>query len=76
MLVGFAVTSARTELRAGEQSVSSPRVARPAEAPLVIPMELLANRPLVRASINGQGPFPFLVVPEEQATLIDQSSRQ
>jgi len=41
------------------------------EAPVLIPMELLANRPLVRATINGQGPFGFLVVTGAAQTLID-----
>ncbi len=34
-------------------------------------MELLANRPLVRVKVNGQGPFAFLVAPEASAALID-----
>jgi hypothetical protein len=34
-------------------------------------MELIANRPLVRAMVNGQGPFAFLVVPDARRTLID-----
>ena len=31
----------------------------------------LANRPLVRAMVNGEGPFAFLVVPGARRTLID-----
>ena len=38
---------------------------------VLIPMELLANRPLVRAMVNGQGPFALLVVPDARRTLID-----
>jgi hypothetical protein len=38
---------------------------------VLIPMELLANRPLVRAMVNGQGPVAFLIVPETRRTLID-----
>lgn len=37
----------------------------------LIPLELLANRPLVRAMVNGQGPFALLVVPGARRTLID-----
>ncbi len=39
--------------------------------PVAIPMELLANRPIVRFTVNGQGPFPFLVAPKEPRSLID-----
>ncbi len=47
--------------------------AGPAQSPepVTIPMELLASRPLIRVTVNGQGPFPFLIGPEEQTTLID-----
>src|SRR5215510_10887170 len=38
---------------------------------VLIPMELLANRPLVRAMVNGQGPIAFLIVPDARRTLID-----
>ena len=40
-------------------------------AAIVIPMELLANRPLVRATVNGLGPFAFLIVPDASRTMID-----
>lgn len=67
-------------LFAGSSSVVSvrgaQRVARPAEqppAPIAIPMELLASRPLVRVTVNGQGPFPFLVGPEDRSTLLDEN---
>lgn len=40
--------------------------------PAVIPMELLANRPVIRATVNGQGPFAFLITPEDDTTLIDR----
>ena len=39
--------------------------------PVVVPFELMANRPLVRVTINGQGPFPILLGPEEQQSHID-----
>jgi hypothetical protein len=39
--------------------------------PVLIPMELLANRPLVRGMVNGQGPVAFLIVPDARRTLID-----
>ncbi len=35
-------------------------------------MELLASRPLIRAMVNGQGPFAFLLQPESAATQIDR----
>lgn len=38
---------------------------------VLIPLELIANRPLVRAMLNGQGPFALLVVPGARQTLID-----
>lgn len=38
---------------------------------VLIPMELLANRPMVRAMVNGQGPVALLVVPGARRTLID-----
>jgi len=38
---------------------------------VLIPMELLANLPLVRAMVNGQGPIAFLIVPDARRTLID-----
>jgi hypothetical protein len=45
--------------------------AAPSTASLDVPMELLASRPLVRAKINGQGPFALLVDPQAVTTLID-----
>jgi hypothetical protein len=53
-------------VRLGREPVVAPVV----EA-VVVPFELLANRPLVRVTINGQGPFPLLLGPEEQQTHID-----
>ena len=46
-------------------------VAEKVVEPITVPFELFANRPLVRVSINGQGPFPLLIGPEEQQTHID-----
>lgn len=46
-------------------------VVAPAVEPITVPFELFANRPLVRVAINGQGPFPLLIGPEEQQTHID-----
>ena len=45
-------------------------VVAPAVEPISLPFELIANRPVVRVSINGQGPFPLLIGPEEQQTHI------
>ncbi len=43
----------------------------PTEGALSIPMELLANRPVVRVKVNGQGPFAFLLAPQEPQSQID-----
>jgi hypothetical protein len=48
-----------------------PVVAAPVVEPVSVPFELFANRPLVRVAINGQGPFPLLLGPEEQQSQID-----
>lgn len=53
-------------VRFGRAPVEAPPV-----EPVTVPFELFANRPLVRVSINGQGPFPLLIGPEEQQTHID-----
>ena len=45
--------------------------AQEATQPVMISMELLANRPIVRATINGQGPFPFLLGSEDLRTIVD-----
>jgi hypothetical protein len=42
-----------------------------APARLEVPLERLVNRPLVRITVNGQGPFPFLIDAELTRTLID-----
>jgi hypothetical protein len=74
LLVGLAVTSTSGHfLAAGQQPTPSPGSKQPAKAPVAIKIELLANRPVVRVRINGQGPFTFLVAPEAEATLIDQT---
>jgi hypothetical protein len=52
--------------------LAAPSAPAPAAADaLVIPLELLANRPIVRFTVNGQGPFAFLVAPTELRSLID-----
>ena len=40
--------------------------------PLVLNLEFLAGRPLVRVSVNGMGPFAFLLSPQAETTLIDR----
>lgn len=40
--------------------------------PLVLNLEFLAGRPLVRVSVNGKGPFAFLLSPQAETTLIDR----
>jgi hypothetical protein len=39
---------------------------------LEVPLERLVNRPLVRITVNGKGPFPFLIDAEIPRTLIDR----
>lgn len=54
--------------------VLNPTAAAPAgEAPEVtsVPLELLASRPLIRVTVNGHGPLPFLIGPEGQPSMID-----
>jgi hypothetical protein len=41
--------------------------------PVVLSMELLAGRPLVRVSVNSKGPFAFLLSPEAETTLVDRT---
>lgn len=64
-----------------EQSVPPPpppvsnarRLAEPEKAgPIVLPMELVAGRPVIRMTINGKGPYAFLVSTGAQTTVIDQ----
>ena len=43
-----------------------------AQAPAYqIPLELLAGRPLIRVTINGEGPFAVLIDPQRSLTLLD-----
>jgi len=53
------------------RALSSEPASQPTSEPVMISMELLANRPIVRATLNGQGPFPFLLGSEDQRSLID-----
>ena len=49
------------------------RLAEPEKAgPIVLPMELVAGRPVVRLLVNGKGPYAFLVSTGAQATVIDE----
>jgi hypothetical protein len=55
-------------------SVSSAEVRVRAQdpQPVAIPMELMSGRPVIRVTVNGQGPYAFLIAPEDQATQIDR----
>ena len=56
----------------GAEQVLVPSGPAPAAVdPVVIPLELLANRPVVRFTVNGQGPFAFLVAPSAPRSVID-----
>ncbi|HYN08909.1 MAG TPA: aspartyl protease family protein [Vicinamibacterales bacterium] len=49
------------------------RLAEPeAAGPIVLPMELVAGRPVIRLMVNGKGPYAFLVSTGAQTTVIDE----
>jgi len=67
----FPATPAREPAKPATEQAKPAR--EPAKAaPVEVPMEMLAGRPLIRVTINGQGPFPLLVGPDVQKTLIDR----
>jgi hypothetical protein len=61
-----------------EQTASKPvsaarRLAEPEKpGPIVLPMELVSGRPVIRLMVNGKGPYAFLVSTGAQTTMIDQ----
>jgi hypothetical protein len=74
LLLSVTLASALGRFVAGDQQPARPpRSPKSVEAPIAIPMELLGGRPVIRAKVNGQGPFAWLIAPEAQATLIDQT---
>jgi hypothetical protein len=49
------------------------RLAEPeAPGPIVLPLELVAGRPVIRLLVNGKGPYAFLVSTGAQTTIIDE----
>jgi Aspartyl protease len=44
----------------------------PAAGPIVLPMELVVGRPVVRLTVNGKGPYAFLVSTGATTTMIDE----
>jgi aspartyl protease len=49
------------------------RLAEPEKpGPIVLPMELVSGRPVIRLMVNGKGPYAFLVSTGAQTTMIDQ----
>jgi aspartyl protease len=44
----------------------------PAAGPIILPMELVAGRPVVRLTVNGNGPYAFLVSTGATTTMIDE----
>ena len=44
----------------------------PVAGPIVLPMELVAGRPVVRLTVNGKGPYGFLVSTGAASTMIDE----
>ena len=66
--LGFAQSPPQPPLTARATQHPSQAVASP---PLVIPFEFLVNRPLVRATINGEGPFAFLLAADTEPSRLD-----
>jgi hypothetical protein len=46
---------------------------KPVATAVIIPMELRAGRPVIHVTLNGAGPFLFLVSPQAETTLIDKA---
>ena len=70
LLVAVVVrTMGMGDVHRSEQSVP----AKPEGQPLVLNMELLASRPLVRVNVNGKGPFAFLLSAEDETTQVDRA---
>jgi hypothetical protein len=69
--MSVAVLGLVVHIRSGAVQIAPASPPQPA-VPIVIPMELLASRPLIRATVNGKGPFAFLVQPESAITQIDR----
>src|SRR5262249_61540860 len=56
-----AVKDAPAAKKAGAESDAAPKVKTKAKAPAVVPFEMLAtNHMVVRARINGQGPYRLI----------------
>ena len=53
-------------------SLAGARATAQAPETITIPMELMAGRPVIRVTVNGQGPYAFVIAPEDQATVIDR----
>lgn len=48
--------------------------AKEPDATVTLPIELLANRPIVRVKVGEQGPLPLLVAPEAERSVIDHTA--
>jgi hypothetical protein len=74
LITSVALAFGLSHVLAGSQQRPQPgRSGQGADTPITMPMELLANRPIVRMKIGEQGPFALLVSPEAQATVIDRT---
>ena len=73
----------KPEQTAAPKPAEQPAAARPVSAarrlaepekpgPIVLPMELVSGRPVIRLMVNGKGPYAFLVSTGAQTTMIDQ----
>jgi hypothetical protein len=72
LIMSVAVLGLVVHIRSGAVQISPASSPPQPAVPIVIPMELLASRPLIRATVNGKGPFAFLVQPESAITQIDR----
>lgn len=73
LLTSVLLASGLSTVLVAQQSAPLRKSEPAAETPVTMPIELIANRPIVRLKIGDQGPFALLVAPEAQATLIDRT---
>src|SRR5262245_43008062 len=80
---GEQTAAPKPEQTAAPKPAEQPAAAKPVSAarrlaepekpgPIVLPMELVSGRPVIRLMVNGKGPYAFLVSTGAQTTMIDQ----
>jgi hypothetical protein len=72
LIMSVAVLGLVVHIRSGAVQIAPASLSPESVVPIVIPMELLGSRPLIRPIVNGVGPFAFLVRPESPTTQIDR----